>query len=826
MASNDPKLEEPQSEDSPSVEASTGETAVRVSLFRRSLNWVKASRLRAAIVAGAVVASIGAMGVLWFAFGGKKPEDSPVTLEMALEALDSGQFPEARQMAERLRDQATLRPHRRGTIAFVLGMVAMHDADATWASDKSNYHLVAARYLDEARDRGFPPGRDAEGLYALGRCLFLSGQIESSRTVLRDALAVNRPRKTELHRLLASAYANGPNPKFPEALEQNQLFLSDAKLPAAERSQGLAQRARIQIEMGRVEACEKTLSEIPPSVEHRADVMLLRGRVLMEEARKLKKNVKEAGEDKVRATYEKAIKVLRESQTHDTLVNEASRKSMYLIGVCFSELNDPKAALAQFLRTRTLYADTAEGQAANFQEAELHRQVNHDAEALAAYHRAISPLHELANYANPWLPLETFRTRMVDAYRFYLNAQKFDAALRLVEMLPVFLGDVRTTEMRGELRRVWGRHLAAQADRLLPPKAEPVAREARKQLRLAGSAFARLAELRSATRYYPDDLWESAVSDLEGQDYRSAARLLQQYLTAESRRRQPQALAYLGESLLSLGQTDEALSALRECIDLYPRDPMAFRARLLASDACLEKHDIELAESFLRENLSGDYLTPASKEWRDSLFALGRLLHSNRRYDEAIPRLDEAIRRYPDVPQALEARYLKADSQRRCGEAVQEKLRSDLAENARVAHSKTARDYLHAALAQYKDLLEVLNRRQENVELSPQEKAMLRNAYFAIGDIHYALEQYEAAVKAYTVASNRYQTHPEVLEAYLQIVRAYQRMRKPADARIATEQAKGVLGRLKADADFEQTTNRSRQEWTALFDQLTAANKL
>lgn len=821
MASTESKLEEIQNEDSPSTEPS----ASRVSLLRRFLGWVKASRLHAAILAGAVITSIGGVCVLWFAFGGEKSEEPQVTLEMALEALDNGQFPEARQMAERLRDQITLRPHRRGTIAFVLGMVAMHEADATWASDKTNYHLVAARYLDEARDRGFPPGRDAEGLHALGRCLFLSGQIESSRAVLREALAVNPQRKTELHRLLASAYSNGPNPKYAEALEQNQLFLSAPKLPPAERSQGLVQRAQIQIEMGRVESCENTLSEISANVDNRSDVMLLRGRVLMEQARSLKKNVKESGEARIRAKYEAAIKVLREAQTHDTLVNEASRKSMYLIGVCFLELSDPKAAIAQFVRTRTLYADTAEGQAANFQEAELHRQAGHDTEALAAYHRAISPVHELANYANPWLPLETLSTRMVDAYRFYLNGQKFDVALKLIDMLPVFLGEVRTTEMRAEARRAWGRHLSAQAERLLPPKAESLASEARKQLRLAGSAFARLAELRSATRYYPDDLWESAVSDLEGQDYRSAARLLQQYLTQESRRRQPQALAYLGESLLSLGQTDEALTALRECIDLYPRDPMAFRARLLASDACLETHDIEQAESFLRENLSGDYLTPASKEWRDSLFALGRLLHNNRRYDEAIPRLDEAIRRYPEVPQAIEARYLKADSHRRCGEAVQEKLRKDLAENARAAHSKTARDYFNAALAQYKDFLEVLNRRQENVELSPQEKAMLRNAYFAIGDVHYALEQYEAAVKAYTVATNRYQTHPEVLEAYLQIVRAYQRMRKPGDARIAMEQAKGVLGRLRADADFEETTNRSRQQWTQLFDQLVAASK-
>ncbi len=778
-----------------------------------------------AIVAGAVIASLSGVGLLWLVAGSQRSEEPTVTLEMALDALDRNEYAEARQMAEELRNQITLRPYRRGTIAFILGVAALHDADVTWSSDKAKYYLLAARYLDEARDRGFPPGRDAEGMFALGKSLYLSGQIQASRSVLREALAVNPEHKTELYRLLAGANANGPQPKLAEALEENQRFLSDPELPPNERSQGLIQRAQILIDMGRIEPCSSTLSEIPSNAANRADILLLQGRVLMEQARSLAKTTSESAQAEVRTKYQAAIKILRQAQSHDTLAAQATRKSMYLIGVCYLELVDRRAALAQFVRTRTLYADTAEGQASNFQEAELHRQAGHDAEALAAYRRALSPIQHLTSYNNPWLSLDSLEKRMVDAYRYYLSSQKYEAASKLVEILPPLLGEVRTMELRAELRRAWGRHLLVQAEHLAPGKAEPLARKAREQLRLAGYAYERLADLRTATRQYPDDLWESATSDLEGQDYRGAAQRLQQYLTTESRRRQPQALAYLGEALLSLGETDEALGALRECIDLYPRDPMAFRARLLASDACVEKNDPAQAESFLRENLGGDYLTPASKEWRDSLFALGRLLHDTRRYEEAIRRLDEAIGRYPEAPQAIEARYLKADSQRRCGEAAQEKLRKDLAENARIAHSKTVRDCLNAALAQYKDLQEILNRRQESTELSPLEKAMLRNSYFAIGDILYTLEQYDAAVKAYTLATNRYQNYPEVLEAYLQIARAYQRMRKPVDARIALEQAKGVLGRLKADTEFHETTNRSRQQWVELFDRLVADSR-
>ena len=75
--------------------------------------------------------------------------------------------------------------------------------------------------------------------------------------------------------------------------------------------------------------------------------------------------------------------------------------------------------------------------------------------------------------------------------------------------------------------------------------------------------------------------------------------------------------------------------------------------------------DLKQAETFLQDNLNGEQLTPASKEWRDSLFALAELLHNAGRDREAIRRLDEALQRYPDAPQATVARYLLADSSRR-----------------------------------------------------------------------------------------------------------------------------------------------------------------
>ena len=125
--------------------------------------------------------------------------------------------------------------------------------------------------------------------------------------------------------------------------------------------------------------------------------------------------------------------------------------------------------------------------------------------------------------------------------------------------------------------------------------------------------------MRIAKREYPDDLWQSAASFAEGRDYRRAAPIFEQYLSNEVRRRQPEALLGLGESLLAIDRMDNGLQTLRKCIALYPQDTAAFRARILAAGALLETGKASEAEKLLEENLEGQSLTPASVEWRDSL---------------------------------------------------------------------------------------------------------------------------------------------------------------------------------------------------------------
>jgi len=771
---------------------------------RKLPGWAIANPWRAMLVGGACVVSVAGLVFGWFAISALLPAGEPVTLDMVLESLDVGNYEQARTQAEKLQAQGDLPIEELGGPVFALGAASAYEGDKTWSKDKTDYYLLAARYLEEARDRGFPPGRKAEGLYLLGR----------------------RRQRTEIHRLLAGAYFHDANPDLQKALAANEQYLADRRLLPNVRHEGLLQRAQILLRMGRISECVAELDKIPADAKTHAEAVIIRGRVLMHEARSLKDQPNATPDDQLQARqkYEQAIKTLQFAQGRDTLRTQATRKAMYLIGVCYLEMGAPfhRAGLDQFARVRKLYPDAPEALVANFQEAELYRNMaGQNSEALLAYRRALGAVIDPETFSNPWITLDELRARMLTAYQYYLKTRNFEISLQLTRSFYPLFSRVRTLELTAEAHRSWGRALLAEAPHLPRDKIEPTRRLGRGQFRQAGRVYGRLAKLQSTTRRYPDHLWNSSEAYLQGQDYRNAVRVLQEYLKNESRRRHPQALVRLGEALLALDRPDQALEALRECVEFYPRDAAAFRARLLASRSYVEEGDLKQAETLLQENLNGQYQTPDSQEWRESLFTLGEVYYIEHRYQDAALRLEEAVARYPDDPKTLQARYLTADAYRQRARVAQEKLKKDLAGNARVVQTRQIRELLNTALDRYREIQGLLSRRQEGAELAPQEKSMLRNCYFAIGDLLFDLSEYASAIKAYSTATYRYQNQPEVLLAYLQIADAYRRLNDSNKARSTLEQAKVVLAHMKPESAFTETTNYTRQEWVDLLDSLS-----
>ncbi len=801
-------------------------SAASPSLLRSPLKWFKSHPVKGLVgIAVLALAAIPAIVVPMMMSAPKETTVKLVTWEDVVKTLEEGAYPKAKKLARKLKSQESLPPDETGKPLYALGVAVAHEAEDLAGSERTKRYLLASRYLEEANQYGFPTDYRANGFYLLGKSLFECGKMPEARTALLSAVKLNKKRLTEIYSLLAKACAEDSRPKYDQALEYNKLYLSDEKLSPTEKQEGTIFRAGVLLKMNRIKECYAALDEIPASSKWRGAAMTLRGQAMLAEALTNRDKEAEAGGvGEWRKEIEAAIEILRKAQGVDSLGAPTTRQSMYLIGVCFLELKEYKAAAEQFARTRSAFADFPEGVAAAAQCAEIARQAGKDEDMLSDYRRALSGVNDAESYVNQWMPVDVIKTRLTNSLRYYMGIQKYDVALQLIDVMTALFPEEQTLLSKADAHNAWGQALATMAERTALPRRDVLKSQARSQYRKAGDSYSELAKKYPATRQYVDEVWSAATAYYHGQNYRAAKNQLKIYMENEAQRRHPQALAYMGESYLAMNKLEKAQEAFKECYDLYPRDTAASRARLLAARAYFErgqKGDVERAESLLQQNLNGDYLSPASQEWRDSLFALGDMQYLSGKYEEATKRLEEGVKRYPDAPESVTARYVIAESCRESAETAKEKMRSEEIGTSRAAQNRQIRDLLTKALNQYKLVQEKLNAGYERGELSALQRSMLRNSYFSIGSAYFDLGEYERAVQAYQAAANRYQSEPEAMQAYAQIAEAFRRMDKRQEALNALRQAKVVLSRMKPDAPFDAVTNFSRAEWGERLDALS-----
>jgi TolA-binding protein len=820
---------------------------------RAALGWVTASRRRLILAAlvglGLTTAATAAVVLL------HQPPPAPrVTLPMALAALDSGRYAEAKRLAAQFQEQGDLSTEDWGGPDFVLGMVAVHEAQRALDKQKAAAFRTAAEHLQNARDRGLPDGRQAEGLYWLGESLYLSGRISASRTIFQAALKAGAAHRAEVHRRLADIWLDAASQVDPQAqakskspaekaraehgalpargsgapahaksalekaLAENEQLLAEAGLSTAERNDALVQRAQILLRLGRPAECTAILDRLPARGGPAGEVAVLRGRMLYEEAEALAAGNGPQGPRTAREKYQAAIDALQLAQQRDTIDNHATRQAAVLTALCLLGQGERQAAATLLERTAKRFAGTPEGTAAAFHQARQARRLGNDQAALAAYRRLLNDISQAPEFHNPWISLADVQAEVSAACREYLGSSRYALAVGLSRLLgPPVLSQARALEMRAQAHQEWGQDLLAAAENQAREPAEALRRQGRAQLRLAGGLCAELARRELASRLYPEQVWKAAMAYAQGQDYRSAVRMLRVYLKNESRKRHAQGLVELGEALLASGEYPQALDALRQCLGQYPRDAVTYRARLVAARTALAQGDLARAEAFLRENLDGQALTPASTEWRDSLFALGSLLVEQGRWTEAMRRLEEAVARYGDAPQAMETRYLIALAACRAAEAAQAAIATEAGESLRARRKAEAKPLWEKALAAYQGVRAALAGRDPR-ELSVAQQAMLRNCRFALGEVYAALERSPEAIEAFTEAADAYPERPEVLQAYVSLARLYLRLDQAAQARTSLAQARLALARIPPSARFEGISNYSRKEWNSVLE--------
>jgi tetratricopeptide (TPR) repeat protein len=752
------------------------------------------------------------------------PEKMTGLLAEALAAVDASEFLRARELARQL-DLAYLEKEQLTVVEFMLGALAADDAEEYVGADRPPRFQIAVQHLKKSHELGFPYGREAQSIFLLGKCLFHSGSLTESRAFLEEALTSTPENAPAIHCMLAGVYQCGENANLVAAIEHNKLYLKSEDLSDDERQQATLLEAELCWKLGDVPGCSAAIERIPTESPWVCDATILRGRMLLHDAIKardaLMANADDAARGNVREKFQEALAVLRRAR-QDPLNTRVIGKAMYLMGVCYLNLEDTEAALDQLRRTSRVYENTPEGLAAGIEEADLLRKLGRHDDAVSWYTQVFDGigLTMAGETENPWMTRAQFRTRALDACNFYTRRGEFQRATKLVDHVASLVQPARAAEMAAELRRDWARQVVQEGTAMSEPAASEELKRGRRMLREAGLLYTKAAKLNFAERQYGDDVWQSAESYRLGHNFTAAAKMYEEYMKYEAKRRRSVALVGLGECLLSLGQPVAALDVLKQCYEMMPSDVASYSARLLASRAYEQLGKPDDAEALLRENIVGNLLTPESKEWRESIFVLGKLLARQSRHDEAIKVLSEAVARYPDSRSAIEARYLIAEEFRSAAKIPQEKAQQDTIETARVAHLKQVQQYLTAAIQHYEDAQRILNRRQEREELTRLEQAILRNSYFAVGMSLVDLNRDEDAIRAYSTATNRYQHAPEVLEAFVQIAGCYRRLNKPLEARGTVRQAKVVLNRLPEKAPYEQATNMSRGQWVELLDWL------
>ncbi len=614
-----------------------------------------------------------------------QPPSTKKILAETLNAVNAKRLDDARHALAEIPAMAKLTSVEQAQTLYLMGRIVAYDAESHVSThDARVLYLVAARYFEEARERGLPARLEPDGMWQLGRCLFASGQYAECLPTLRASLKLADEHHYEINRMAALASLRATPPNLKAAQQYSQAALAVPHLTTEQREETTLLNARILLQRNEFQACRPFFEQIPATSVHHGEAQIGKAQSLLLEGT----HALDSDEDNI--DYEAARSRIREALTFleplqkslsEQLLSEQalselpmpepslskrslSRRSSpkqalpaqtlseqalsaaagYLTGLCYRALGDREAATKWFDDTVGHCYSEAAAFASRLNLAEMLLESENYVEAFESFKDLVEQVPSPDTYDNPWVPLPELRERLRDALQDYLDANEYAAVLELCHKgEKILAADVRI-EKEAFAHRAWGDSLLLEAE-TGPRHDSQKEIEARKHFRQAGEAFSQLTTLRFAAPSFTDCLWKSGESYLLGQSFDAAIVMLRQFLEHAPLPKRPQGLVGLGKAQLSLGRHHEALQSLEECIVTHPKHPETYDARLLASQAYQELAQrrpaadapdaaaqraaaIAKAKQLLRDNLSiDDELEPDSEPFRKTKFAYGMLLY-------------------------------------------------------------------------------------------------------------------------------------------------------------------------------------------------------
>lgn len=320
---------------------------------------------------------------------------------------------------------------------------------------------------------------------------------------------------------------------------------------------------------------------------------------------------------------------------------------------------------------------------------------------------------------------------------------------------------------------------------------------------------------------YADAMWKGVgLYDRAGNNQRVISAL---DLFANERPDDPQtpdALLQLGKAYQAAGLFDKAITAFQKNQFRYAKSLAASKSAVPLAAAYVAKgpEHYGKAELVLNSVIDNNPLvTPDSEEFKQALFDLAQLYYRTQRFEEAVQRLEEFTKRYPQDNRMGQLLFLMADSYRKSAAALAMKLSADKTVDA---SENGAANLLEAAAAKRDRLVRARGLYDRVIDLfrtaAPQtdiDRLYFKLAHFYRADCMYDLGQYNEAIQLYDTAAFRFQEDPSALAAYVQIVNSYCAIGKIQEAKTANERAKWLLRRMPQDAFQNGSFAMPKEYW-------------
>jgi len=836
-------------------------------------NDIRQNRKRYAIAASAMLATGLCCFITWSAM--LVAEMRRPTVEMAVKALDIGANEQARAYATSVlthtpKDEREIR----ATALHVYGIATCELVDRSLLKDKKPYFRNAADSLAESRELGFMPDRATDGYYYLGKALYHSQNYRQAIDNLEIAREQRSPQRKSIPWYMANAYYLSPHPDYEKGLEALEQFQATPPFLEQEQEAATLLKTFLYLKLGRLEDAKSSFQTIPlPTAPDRIlQHELAAGRIRMQEAKlfrsyadalektpqlsvsntemdRLQKQLQAtpvstptsaptsaSGEGQttqqwskdfvVNAWRELASQGLREAVQHFEIIKQRDkelldlyRQAAFLEALCFEQLDEFELAQEAYYALMRTFPGTAEAAASHFRWSYVELVVkNNRNTGLAALARFFDTLDRGESYANSWMPVADMAEVGLAEIQKLTDSRQYDKAEELLEFFRRIVPEDRLARFYSNVCFQWGEQLENLSANKPYDEKQDLIRQSREKFRLAGKWYEELAKWTFTAPEYLNHVWDAAENYERGRDFLKALAMYRLYLDHEVLLRQALARYRIGRILFEMNEIDTAIRELEYCNANYPNEQVTEPARLILARAYQEKQQWDLVVRLLTQNLDGQH-APNSDVFHDSLYELGRVYDRMFNTSATIAVFEEILTLYPDDRKTAEAHYMIAKASWNEEETLNTQISAAQLQSQAEQLRRALVETQLRALDHLKQARSNLLRQEERQGLDKAEERMLRNTFFMIGRILTALgpEYFEESLQENQNAAARYQGHPDVLQAYLQLAGVLQLLGQSEQAGQVTMQAKNLLRQFVAADAFRQETIYSESQWQDLL---------